>query len=244
MSEPVIAAATIAKDRSWSLTRWLSALAGQTRPPDYAFVLLNDTSDDSKGLLYSLSKASLMKPELAWDELNTGDKGVDRVATPDAPRYSTANLAMLRNAMIERVLSRWPACSHILSCDSDVACDPDVLEKLLAADLPVVAAVVRNSTAEVWNFGCALDELTSGEIVPARSGAESSWLETREPFRVFYTGASVLVRRDVAERVRYVDHRNGEDMAWSLEAARFGYSLYVHPLARTRHVQRSGEVWR
>lgn len=247
MAERLVVAATIAKNRAWVLPRWYSALSSQTRPPEYAYVLLNDTTDDSLGTLYAASKASLMKPEMWWGTHDTGDRGCERLATDKFPRYSTSNLAWLRNELIRRAFVGWPNLTHLWSVDSDVLCDPDVLEKLLAADLPVVAAVVKNSTARgIYNF------MTHGTPQePRRQADYEEWLVAGDEdspdheFTVTLCGACVLLRRDVLDAgVRYGVHPQGEDALFCAAASEAGFPLYVHPQARTRHVQKDGSEWR
>lgn len=243
MSTPYVVAATIAKNRAWSLLEWYFSLRTQDKVPNATFVLLNDCSDFSESLMSDLSFAAGSR----WDErlydlhfevINTGDHGYDRIY----PRYSTANLATLRNEMMDRVLARWPQCTHVWSVDSDVLPDPDVLEKLLEANLPVVAAVVaNNATGAVFNFFGGSDD--DG---PRRAGLDVMALTfNTSPFEVTMTGACVLISRDVLDAgVRYADHPRGEDVAWSVSARNAGFPLHVHPLARTRHIQRDGSEWR
>lgn len=159
MSEPFVVVGCPIRNRAWALPRHLAALRAQAREPDAYFYLANDCDDHTRkvgnmpcdGTIACLHDASVdvngVEPgpaRLRFDILNTGDPGSERVATADSPRYSTANLAAVRNEWVRRCLEHWPQASHLWSCDSDVIPDPDVLEKLLAADVPVCAAVVRN----------------------------------------------------------------------------------------------------
>lgn len=63
--------------------------------------------------------------------------------------------------------------------------------------------------------------------------------------QVTLTGACCLYRRDVFEQgLRWSDHPRGEDAGLAMQARELEIPLYVLPNARTRHVQRNGEVWR
>lgn len=235
MSEPLVIAATIAKNRAWALPLWYPALAAQTRPPDHTFVLLNDCTDGSEALLADIRDFGV---------LNTGDTGDNRIH----PRYSIANLAHLRNEMISRVLTRWPTLTHLWSVDSDITPNPDVLAKLLSADLPVCAAVVRNSQQfNIFNYMCGWrQKYGAGDEgsfkSPYRDGTERDQLARSEPFIVSLAGACVLIRRDVLDAgVRYGDHPQGEDAHFSISAMEHGFMLAVHPQARTSHYMEQGE---
>lgn len=239
--KPFVVAGCPAKNRSTLLARWFDAMEAQSHRPDRTYVLLNDCDDDSVQTCWERTDEVTSD----FDNYNTGDPGVERTAGI-VPRYSIANLAIVRNEWIRRALQRWPKATHVWSVDSDALPDPNVLALLLDADLPVVAAVVKNSkSVPVYNFFCGWDK-SDNEKNPARSGDEHHKVTTLErPFPVTMTGACVLIRRDVIDSgVQYAWHVNGEDVAWSIDAQQRGYLLAVHPLARTRHVQRSGEEWR
>ena len=250
--KPFVVAATIAKNRAWTLPRWCAALHAQTRPVDAVAVLLNDCTDDSFDVAFASMFAEPWNeiPRSCWT-YNTGDKGNDRIA----PRYSIANLAYLRNTLISRVLEQWPQASHIWSVDSDLLPAPNVLALLLSADLPVVAAVVANNAqGTALNYMLGWRERLAGEDGERgtgyvkhvhRNGRERDVLARTEPVQVAMTGACVLVKREVLDAgVSYADHPQGEDIAWSLDAQAKGFLLAVHPAARTRHTQADGSEWR
>jgi hypothetical protein len=237
MSPPFVIAATIARNRAWILPTWLRAVSSQTIPPDAIYILLNDCTDDSRRVILENAPDSV---PLFVQEMNTGETGWDRIE----PRYSTANIAKLRNEMVDRVLRRWPGATHIWSVDSDVEPAADCLELLLGEDRSIMAAVVRNGD-KVWNFMCGLER--KGEnLEPTRYGDEGLRLEyLSETFSVYLLGACVLIRRGVLESddpVRYGANPRGEDFPFCSLALEIGYSLFVHPLARTRHHMRQGEA--
>lgn len=222
-----VVAACPAKNRGWILPTWLESTRRQTRPPDAQYVLLNDCTDDSSSVID--------RSRVDVEVINTGDPGWDRVE----PRYSIANIAQLRNSMIDRVLALYPDMTHLWSVDSDVEPEPDCLELLLEADEPLVAAPVRNGD-EVYNFmrgGWGLDGAR-------RDGFEKWMVETMAtPFPVTITGACVLIAREILdEGIRYEDHPQGEDVGFHLQLDRrrsrkpwVTWPPWVQPLARTRH---------
>lgn len=235
--QPFVVAATIAKNRAWALPRWHGSLVGQTPThPRALYVLNNDSSDDTAACLLDAPQPADVT--LVVETLNTGDQGCERTSG-SAPRYSIANLALLRNEMIARVLSLWPNLTHLLSVDSDIACDPNVLALLLAARLPIVSAVVRNSpTQPVYNFWRGWVSPFGGPSYPHRDGSEERALAENSPVIVSMTGACVLIERAVLddERVRYAAHPQGEDIPFSVAAQRAGWLMAVHPKARTTHM--------
>lgn len=242
------------KNRLWCAERHAYSLASQSRRPDALFWLLNDdTERTGVGLCNGVLQVNDCPPGTI-EHFDTGDTGYSRIAVNGTPRYSIANLATVRNKWVERALALWPHLTHLWSVDSDVLPDADVLSLLLDADLPVVAAVVANNAdSTVYNYMCGWSRQQpsiDGEVVqPRRNGDEALRLLRTDPFAVSMTGACVLIRRDVVDTATaycmcYDDHVQGEDIAFSIEAQRYGFMLAVHPLARTSHVQHSGEVWR
>lgn len=239
MAEAFVVAGCPVKNRAWAMERWYEAMTRQSRPVDAFHILFNDCDDDTLPSLLFRARPALHG--LCLESFNTGDPGLGRVANNGTPRYSMANLALVRNEWIKRALECLPQATHLWSVDSDVLPDPDVLEKLLAANLPIVAAVVRNSgTAEVYNFFTGRDALG-----PRRNGLDRALLHMTKPARVSMTGACVLIRRDVLDAgVRYSDHLRGEDVGMCEAARAKRFKAYVHPGARTGHVQEDGTTWR
>lgn len=191
-----------------------------------------------------------------------GTGNTQRVADDRGPRYDIANLAAVRNRWLAVVRREFPEATHVWSCDSDVCPDPNVLQLLLDESAPIISAVVRNNSGDdevpgAYNFWCGWDEI---KYEPRRQGSEMYAVHYGQKdlavaIRVTMTGACVLMRRDVIERldpetrepiarVEYSPHPNGEDIAFSIAAARAGFSLYTHLGARTNHIQPDGSVWR
>lgn len=219
-------------------------MRAQTRRPDALYVLLNDCADDSRQVLLENAPDGI---PLVVEEFNTGEPGFERAPADGTLRYSTANIATLRNEMLRRVLARWPQATHAWSVDSDVEPQEHCLARLIAADKPVIAAVVRNGDA-VWNFMCGRRK-EDGE--PERNGCEPLWLcvyahdLAPEPFPVGLTGACILLSRNVLEAQpippRYGAHPRGEDFPFCAQARELGFDLYMHPRALTRHHMVKGE---
>lgn len=233
MTDTFVVAGTIARDRVWALPAWHRSLhADATRKPDATYVLLNDCSDDSYRTLKILRCRTV--------PYHFGpDCGTDRVG-PN--RYSMQRLAHLRNVWIDDCFVQWPHLTHLFSCDSDVLPDPNVLSLLLAADKPVIAAVVRNGPGPVYNFFCGDgNEGDYGRL--HRDGTEGERLDSlTAPFRVTMTGACCLYRRDAIDSgLRFHAHDQGEDVGLAIQAKELGIELWVHPQARTSHMMCQGE---
>lgn len=240
------------RNRSWAVERHVQSMIAQTRRPDALLYLDNGSTDDTaETLLAQIPKVLagnydrqdepyIQNLHVALHEPVAG--GDDRVD----PRYSIHNLADVRNCLIEMFLNEYPDATHLWSCDSDVIPDPDVVELLLSANKPMIAAVVRNSTALVYNF--MLGVSGDGEEFFRTDREEGAITWSNGPFAAAMTGACVLIRRDVLELgCRYGYHPQGEDAAFcsNLEKTWAGpHPIYVHSEAKTAHVQKDGSEWR
>lgn len=207
------------RHRGHLLPRWCDAV----RKGTVAAALL---ANDDPHFVAQKDALLCVRPELyGWlrfMRVTTGEPGWHRIA----PRYNMANLARLRNVLVDFVHAVDRDFTHFWSCDSDVIPDAGCLEKLLALDVPVAAAVVENGNT-AWNF----------IIGDRRNASEPGALRAGEPFRVAMTGACYLIRRDVLDAgVRYGDNPRGEDFEFCRSAREKGFDLWVVPGATTQHL--------
>lgn len=252
MSEPFVVAGCPVRNRGWIVEDHADALTDQSTlpPPNRIFYLVNDCEEDD---LTEDTLGQLVYEGRDWisfEVFNTGHPGWHRGSREDGwktgphPTYhedNCANNARVRNRWIERALKLWPQATHLWSVDSDVLPKKDCLERLLAADKDIVAAVVRNGE-RAYNF--MLDWI---DFEPARTGHEADAVAGDAPFPVSLLGACVLIRREVLVReplVRFAAHPRGEDFPFCEAARLAGYQLWVEPRARTEHWMGKDEVWR
>lgn len=255
MAEPYVVAGCPIKNRAWVVDRHIDSLAAQTIAPKALAYLLNDDDGSTREALLGAFPIILkyQTPTHYIEELYvedapaSDDVGHSRIE----PRYSISNLARVRNAWLEAVLKKFPEATHLWSCDSDVLPEKDVLETLLATDSDIVAAVVRNSTAPVWNFMCGEDP----NGLQRRNGMEAKviqWsMDAPVPeskggvVPVTLTGACILIRREVIEAgVRYAYSDIGEDAPFCIQARARGFQPMVAIFARTAHAQPDGADWK
>lgn len=250
---PFVVCACPIRNRAWIAARHAAAVMTQTRPPNRLLYVTGDNEDDTEEALRALYAA--YDEEIQVDRFDTGCPGWAR---DGEPRYSIndhAALAAVYNRCIDQALERWPMLTHLWMIDSDILPDSNVLELLLEADKAIISAVVRNSPG-AWNFmrGVRADR------EPQRSQDDETALQRRDkaPFRVTFLSACTLFRREVLvgevierwdgpvgvgepgwrdERkpARYAPDPRSHDFGLVASAKAAGYSLWVHPLARTLH---------
>lgn len=218
--DPFIVAGGIVRNRAWILPRHLDAV--RRNAPRELFYVTGDNTDLTAEILVDAG---------AWVHLRpTGFPGYRR---DGEPRYSSENMVPLRNIWLEQALDIWPKLTHLWVVDSDVLPAPDCLEKLLAEDLPVVAAFVPLQDGKTpiamagWNHIADRAD---------RRGDEAAF---RLPFLCTLIGGCYLIRRDAIDAgLRWAPHPQGEDGGFGDKARELGIPLWCEPRAITEHVMK------
>lgn len=220
----MIVAGGIVRNRAWILPRHLEAVT--LNGPARLFYVTGDNDDDTVGKLrdWQYDEFTEGGPEkLRYHLHDTGFPGWHRSGEP---RYSSENMAPLRNLWGEEAVRRWPQLTHLWVVDSDVLPAADVLSRLLALNRPIAGAWVPGCTpCEGWSY-------ERGRAV------RSHWEERRgEPFRATMLGGCYLIRRDAWDAgLRWSPHPQGEDGGFGDSARKLGLEMWADPLARCEHV--------
>jgi hypothetical protein len=166
------------------------------------------------------------RPRTEVEEIHTGVAGWNRYRWP---HYDYANLASLRNRILERFLQSHAA--YLFSVDSDILVPPHALRYLLAADKPVIAGVIANLPGFSVESSPAHNFLLNDRGRYRQERAVPSAI-----FRVAITGAVALIRREViAAGVRYDASVSTEDVGFCTQAERRGFGLWCHGAVRCVH---------
>lgn len=216
----MIVAGGIVRNRAWILGDSLERIRHayyQTMSYWQPFYVTGDNEDGTEKILEAFC---FPRGYLRYD---TGFLGWHRTGEP---RYSSENMAPLRNLWGEEAVRRWPQLTHLWVVDSDVLPAADVLSRLLALNRPIAGA---------WVPGCTPCEGWSSERGRA---VRSHWEERRgEPFRATMLGGCYLIRRDAWDAgLRWAPHPQGEDGGFGDSARKLGLEMWADPLARCEHV--------
>lgn len=227
---PLVAVGCPIRNREWILPRYLGALGRLQYPVDrlrFGFIV-NDCQDRTEELLR------------AWDRkphIEVVDLGFP--AWTRSQGYSLANLARLRNHLLEWFISSEAA--YLFSVDSDILVPPDSLQRLVAHDRPVISLIVCNTPERRLR---SQRPLRAGRlaynIMRLDEDGQPVHLYDQYPrgglFEVAITGAACLIRRDVLEAgTRYAYHPLGEDVFFCQEARRRGFSIWCDSRIQGRH---------
>jgi hypothetical protein len=176
-------------------------------------------------------------------------------------KYIYEWLAFLRNKLQDKTVEL--NCSHFFSVDSDILVKPDILNRLLLHRENVVSSLIFNgylhipqdapkdydTIANAYKFPNILKEISPRQyqhIVNCR---------TKNPYNnpvgtlveVAYTGACVLMTKEVCKKARYgnliiLDINDpssfsyGEDEPWSWSARKAGFRLFCDISMYSQHV--------
>lgn len=139
--------------------------------------------------------------------------------TFDLRFHETFDLRLVRNVYASEVLND-PSISHLLFFDSDMGFFPTLIEKMLAADKPVVGVVSPKRSLDVKAVAAMarrfddirICEIAGNEYIPDSSAIPIGYDETGQPAYVKHEGSLIpvkrcgtgilLIRRDVFERMR------------------------------------------
>lgn len=225
-----VVAGTIVRNRGWILPRHLGAVDGCG--PDEMFYLTGDNEDDTEGALLAARRCHGLAPRSTLSVLSY-DSGFPGWRRDGTPRYSSHNMAFLRNAWARTALALYPQATHLWVVDSDVIPELDCLIKLLNLDKPVVAAHVplMDGVTPIWMEGWR-----RSNDLPMRSGSEK---ERTDPQRCTLVGGCYLIRRDAWDAgLRWSPTDISEDGGFACSARDLGIEMWAHPGARTQHLMK------
>jgi len=198
----------------------LASLQEMMSPPHRVLIVDNGSSDDSEKIIRS------HYPDL--DFLQTGRN----------LGYAGGNNVGIRYALAQ-------GADYVCILNNDVTVEPDFLGHLLSAiqHQPAVGIVTpliaeKMDAGRVWALGSAVDRRTA--IVSRQHAGEpvSSWRQ-RGSFDVdIASGAAMVAKRDVFERVGLLDESYFlyyEEVDWCLTARKAGYRILCVPSSVVWH---------
>jgi hypothetical protein len=166
---------------------------------------------------------------------------------------ANAEVAINRNIIVQKFLDHPAAPTHLLFVDSDMGIPSDTVEKLLAADQPIVSGVAVQKFTNLWvakQWGNLWDGMHTVQVDLCEPVAvtEPHWLLKEEHkdkvVRIGATGAAcLLIKREVLETVPYPWFYNefnpnatgqglhsymSEDISFCFKADKYGFGTYLH----------------
>lgn len=212
--------------------------------PSIAIVVLNwNNARDTMSCLDSLVQLDHPDPWIIVVDNGSDDDSADqiRAAYPGVTLLETgANLGYAggNNIGVKHALAT--GADYVCILNNDVVVEPGFLAPLLAAldsrpNASVITPLVAERTAageRVWALGSAINWRTAAVTRQHAGSAVDSW-RTCAPFAVdVASGAAMLVKREVFERVGFMDEDfflYFEEVDWCLQVRRAGYHILAVP---------------
>lgn len=267
MQTKILLGCPVSSPRSWILPTYLKYIKNLQfdKKQIILYFLANNITGDE---LTILKKFRNENKELYMDII------IDKMSLPKTVEntrdmqtrqtYIYQFLEKLRNKMMDKTIEL--GCSHFCSIDSDILVKEDLLNRLLTHNKHIVASLLYNgylfkppyeskdydSFSNAFRFPNILKEYESRQyrhIVNNRiKYPEKNPIGTL--MEVDYTGACVLMTKEVCERTRYgnliiLNSNNpivtfqGEDEGWSWSARQAGFKLYCDISLYSQHVMSS-----
>lgn len=170
--------------------------------------------------------------------IRAGFLGIPLLETGANLGYAGGNNAGIRQALAADA-------EAICILNNDVTVEPGFLDPLLAAlqsgpDVGIVTPLVaeQSDAGRVWALGSAVNRRTA-EVSRVHAGEAMAQWRGREPFEVeIASGAAMLVKREVFERVGLLDESfflYYEESDWCLTVRQAGYRILAVPSSVVRH---------
>ena len=232
------------RNRAWILPEYLERIENIKYGKQFisVYFLLNDSTDESGHILNEWKeKNKHLYKSIEIQEMNFGnprDWGEDRSLPCKNPRqkYTYNTLAKLRTKILEH--ARYLNVDYILSIDTDVLVNPDILWNLLREKRNIIASLIVNGITKdeeikAYNF-LPLDRETPRTLLP------------KKVFKVAVTGACYLISKKVFmnEEIDYVGlSGTAEDKTFCKKAIAQGFDCFVlkdlqeHILSKQRYLQ-------
>lgn len=212
-------------DRAWIFPYWISLIEKQSLPlEEIGFVFVASKEDIETVSLLNKWKES--HPEVSIFEI-VYPENVNHFSHPEGQRHWTIskyeNMVNLRNCLLQKVREYQP--DYFLSLDSDILLkNTSTLELLIA---------------HIKDGADAVSPLMFMTPVGSKFPSVMKWLDQdltkayRDfsfPLGTYFQSdvimAAKMMSKDVYNNVDYSIHQQGEDLGWSSNCAKKGYSLY------------------
>lgn len=205
--------------------------------------IVNNSTDNSLELLQEFKQQYKNEyNSIGIEVCNSKNKFTDNRKTEIRQKYSYYWLARLRNKLLKKCLALH--ADYLFSSDSDILFKRDILKRLLSHDKDIISSIIYNgylytgSPDEAYKYSNILREVDHNlyeHIVNFRIKYPD-----KNPLGTLvscdYTGACILITKEVCSKVKYGWHQQGEDVVFCRTAKQAGYDLWCDVSMYSQHV--------
>lgn len=230
------------QNREWILQEYLYHLyhLDYDKKQIHLYFVVNNSKDNSLQMLLDFEKVHHDKYAKITIEVKNNPYFVKDERSKTVRRGSTYYwLAELRNMLLDKCVAS--NCDYLLSCDSDIMLKPDVLKRLLAHNLPIVSGLVLNGHLKEpdrpWYYTNML-KYVNGKPMHIRNYHIHNLhlVPYGKLLKIDFTGACILIKKEVCQKTRYGYFYLGEDGAFCQSAIKAGYDIFGDISITTKHI--------
>ena len=229
--------------KAWILPEYLEGILRLDYPKDRITLsfLVNDSIDNSMDLLLELR--SKYQSQYRKILINEVDFQVLRYVR-NGKRCGYDHIAKVRNLWLQSLSDE----EYIFSVDTDVILLPNTLTTLLSHSVDMCAALISNvfgnwNTCNILNNEMISTPVHNPSTPPKRLRVARHIPDIPDTglIPVDVTGACIVMHRKVIEAgVRYSDDKQGEDIAFCIDAQAAGFGIYCDVGHRLFHAMGPG----
>jgi len=220
--------------REWVLPYYLRSiyeLEYDKRLIDIYWIVNNSTDNSYEMLREFKQKYHAEYRSIKIEIINSNVKFEDDRNDYIRKTYTYEWLSALRNKIMDYCVSN--KNDYLFSSDSDIILKKDTLTRLVEHDKQIVSSLIYNGyifldIENAYKYTNVLNNITNTNYVH-KVNFRTKFPE-KNPYGMIiscsFTGACVLMTREVCSKTRYAWHEQGEDEFWSRTAKNAGFNLW------------------
>jgi cellulose synthase/poly-beta-1,6-N-acetylglucosamine synthase-like glycosyltransferase len=219
-------------NRAWIMPYYLSHIKNIDYPKSLInlYLIINNSKDKSLEILKKFQETNQEYKNIKIEVKNNNDVVKDKRKNRAVDGIYHW-LAELRNMLLDECVNS--NCDYLLSCDSDILVNSDILNRLLKHNKDIVSSLVFNGYENThinsaYKFSNALKFDKNMHV--ERINSPKIRFPDKNPIgtiiSVDITGACILLNKNVCKNTRYGFHNWGEDVYWAIDCKNKDYKLY------------------
>lgn len=231
-------------NRDWILPYYLDKLYNLNYDKKLIDIywIINNSKDKSFEMLREYKKKYEKEyNSIKIDVINSKEKFNDERTEFIRKKYTYDFLSELRNEILKYCSK--VNCDYLLSSDCDILLNTETLNNLLYYNKDIVASLIYNgylvtNINEAYKFPNILRKISENryEHVVNYKSKNHDKSEKDDLIECHFTGACILMSKEVCMRTQYKYHDQGEDEYWSRTAIKEGFRLWCSPYVYNSHI--------
>lgn len=242
-NQPTVTIGSLVRNRAWILPDFLKHIEDIDYPKNLIDILfiVNDSTDDSLQILNNFKNKNKNMYNKITIEIYNKNAPEDKREHKLRSTFIYSHLANLRNYLLSKCKTE-----KLLSVDSDILVQSNILNKLLESNKEVVSSLIYNgyelASENPWVYpnimstNMQIGEKKSYKHINNYYVKNSNELKTSKIIEVDLTGAVILIDKKIYKKAKYGNHIYGEDAIFCENAKKLGYKVYCDLSVFSQHI--------